>query len=161
MVSGYIVATYSFKEYFTFNANTRFDTSNKFGDRSNEKLLPVWSVSGVWNINKTFFKDSQLLNLMQLKGSYGKQGNMLDNESPNLIIRQGVVDAYYGENSSYIQRMPNPNLRWEQTNSFNSELNTEMFNSRLNLSMTYYYKKLPMLLLLLEYQQSMEFHRWL
>lgn len=32
--------------------NARVDGSNKFGDRSNDKLLPIWSVSGAYNISE-------------------------------------------------------------------------------------------------------------
>jgi murein DD-endopeptidase MepM/ murein hydrolase activator NlpD len=42
LASIYGTASYSYKQYFTINANTRYDGSNRFGDRSNEKILPVW-----------------------------------------------------------------------------------------------------------------------
>ena len=37
LLSAYATATYGYKDYFTLNANTRYDGSNKFGSRSNEK----------------------------------------------------------------------------------------------------------------------------
>ena len=45
-ISGYFVLSYSYQNHFTLNVNGRFDASNKFGSRSNERFLPVWSVSG-------------------------------------------------------------------------------------------------------------------
>ena len=50
LLSAYATLSYTFKDLFTLNANTRFDGSNKFGSRSNEKLLPIWSVSGNANL---------------------------------------------------------------------------------------------------------------
>lgn len=55
-----IIATtsYSWKNTYTLNANMRMDWSNKFGDRSNEKFLPIWSVSGRWNMHDNLLTDS-------------------------------------------------------------------------------------------------------
>lgn len=140
-LAGYFTGSYSYKQHFTANVNGRFDASNKFGDRSNERLLPIWSVSGLWNIHENLLKNIPLVSSIQWKASYGKQGNMLDTESPNLIIKQGVMDGYYGENVSTINRYPNPNLMWEQTKSFNTSLEVALFDSRLNVEFTYYYKR--------------------
>ena len=60
MISGYVSVSYSYKNYFTLNANTRVDGSNQFGSRSNEKLLPVWSVSGAYNISEHFDIDTHI-----------------------------------------------------------------------------------------------------
>lgn len=45
-VSAYGAINYSYKNLYILNANMRVDYSNKFGDRSREKFLPIWSVSG-------------------------------------------------------------------------------------------------------------------
>ena len=42
-ISGYFVLSYSYQNHFTLNVNGRFDASNKFGSRSNERFLPVRS----------------------------------------------------------------------------------------------------------------------
>jgi TonB-linked SusC/RagA family outer membrane protein len=140
VVSGYMTTSYSFKELFTLALNGRTDYSNNFGSRSNEKFLPVWAVSGMWNPKNTFKFESNVISDIRLQGSLGKQGNMLPDQSPNLIMKIGVLDQFYNENTSTITRFPNPNLRWEQTTSINTSLNLSLFNSRLNLSGTYYYK---------------------
>ena len=46
--------------FFTLNVNGRFDASNKFGSESNNKLLPVWSVSGMANLKEIFFQSHLL-----------------------------------------------------------------------------------------------------
>ena len=56
-ISGYLTMTYSYDNYFTVNMNGRFDASNKFGSRSNKKFLPIWSVSGMFNIKETLCKN--------------------------------------------------------------------------------------------------------
>lgn len=140
-VSTYTTWGYSYLNYFTINANARIDASNKFGSRSNEKMLPVWSVSGMFNVKEVLIPKFNLIDDWRIRSSFGKQGNMLDDQSPNLIIKQGTLDPIYNENISYIARYPNPNLLWEQTNQFNLAMDISFLQNRLNLSGTYYAKK--------------------
>lgn len=140
-LSGYLTASYSYGDYFTINVNGRFDASNKFGSRSNEKFLPVWSVSGMFNIKETFCKDFTVADDMRFRFSYGKTGNMVDGQTPNLLINQGSVDSYFGEYYSTVSAFPNPNLRWEQTDQVNFGLDLSFFNRRLMFGTDIYYKK--------------------
>lgn len=139
-LSGYLTAAYSYYNLFTVSLSGRFDASNKFGSRSNEKFLPVWSVSGRWNIKDTFFPVSDKLGELSMRLSYGKTGNMLDGETPNLLINQGTMDAFYGENTSTVASLPNPNLRWEQTDQYNIGLDLNLFDGRLLFSTDFWYK---------------------
>ena len=41
LIGAYLTLIYSYRNLFSLNANMRYDGSNKFGSRSNEKLLPV------------------------------------------------------------------------------------------------------------------------
>lgn len=59
-ISGYLTLSYSYMNFFTLNVNGRFDASNKFGSESNNKLLPVWSVSGMANLKEIFFQSHLL-----------------------------------------------------------------------------------------------------
>ena len=87
------------------NVNGRFDASKKsVGSRSNEQFLPVWSVSGMWNGKENLLKNVEFVSNLQLRASFGIQGNMLDDQSPNLIIRKGTIDANYGQNISNVER---------------------------------------------------------
>ena len=132
-ISGYLTLGYDYKDYFSLGLSGRFDASNKFGSRSNEKFLPVWSVSGRWNIRETFFKESEVIDDLQMRASYGKTGNMLDGETPNLLIQMGVFNTWYGENTSTVASLPNPNLRWEQTSQTNVGLELSLLGGRLNV----------------------------
>ena len=140
-ISGYLTLSYSYKDYFTLNANGRFDASNKFGSRSNEKFLPIWSVSGMWNLKETFMKHADFISNMRLRTSYGIQGNMLEDQSPNLILRQGTINPMYNENISTVARYPNPNLKWEETRQFNVELDLSFLDNRIGINGTLYLKK--------------------
>ncbi len=140
-ISGYFVLSYSYQNHFTLNMNGRFDASNKFGSRSNERFLPVWSVSGSWNLQENILKNVKFISELRLRTSYGVQGNMLEDQSPNLIIHQGTIDPIYNENVSTIARYPNPNLRWEETRQLDGGLEIGFFNSRLSVDFSIYSKK--------------------
>lgn len=141
LLSVYGTLSYSYKKYFTVNANTRYDGSNKFGDRSNEKILPVWSVSGLANIKEIAKIQTKWIDALNWKVSYGEQGNMLEGQSPVLTLVKGSYDTHYGEMTSTTANNANPDLKWEKTHSFNTGIETSFFNSRLMLELEYYYKK--------------------
>ena len=65
---------------------------------------------------------------------------MLDGETPNLLIQQGTLDSYYDEYTSTVAALPNPNLRWEQTNQYNLGIDLNLFNRGLILSADIWYK---------------------
>ena len=140
LASAYFSATYTFDNRYTFNFNTRMDASNQFGSRSNEKLLPIWSVSGRWDIAKDLFKESKVVNDLALKLSYGKQGNMLDNQTSRMIIQKGELDNWYNEFQSTIKYYPNPDLRWEKTTSYNAEVTFSLLKNKIGGTIGYYYK---------------------
>lgn len=140
VVSGYLTVSYSYANYFTISTNGRTDYSNNFGSRSNERFLPVWAVSGMFNAKNTFLNDVDFISEIRLRSSFGKQGNMLPDQGPNLIMKLGVLDPFYNENISTVGRFPNPNLRWEQTSSFNASIDLGFFENRLSLSSSYYSK---------------------
>lgn len=143
LLSAYATASYSYKDYFTVNANTRYDGSNKFGSRSNEKLLPVWSVSGMLDIKTVTGMKADWLDTFTLKASYGEQGNMLDGQTPVLVIKKGSYSSYYDRLLSTVapSGVANPDLKWEKTHSTNIGLESSFFGGRLMLGAEYYYKK--------------------
>ena len=143
LLSAYATTSYSYGDYFTLNANARFDGSNKFGRRSNEKLLPVWSVSGMTDLASILHlkREKGILSSLILKASYGEQGNMLDGQTSELVIRKGSISSYYNELYSMAAAFANPDLKWEQTRSSNFAVEGSLFDNRLMLGFEYYYKK--------------------
>jgi TonB-linked SusC/RagA family outer membrane protein len=141
LLSGYLTTSYTLKSRYILNFNARTDYSNKFGNKSREKFLPTWSVSGRWNIVDDFFKNSKTVNELALRTSYGYQGNMLENQTPEMIIKLGGLDPFTNAYSSTIQSYPNPNLRWEKTGQVNVALDFGLFNSKISGSVSYFYKR--------------------
>ncbi len=141
MLSGYATLSYSFRNYFTANVNARIDGSNKFGDQSNDKLLPIWSASANWNLSEHEWMKFDWLNYFSLKTSFGYQGNMLDSQSPVMLIKKLPLNTYLNEMVARVERNPNPNLRWEKTSSFNAGLTMQLLDNCLQIEGEYYYKR--------------------
>ena len=141
LLSAYATLSYTFKDLFTLNANTRFDGSNKFGSRSNEKLLPIWSVSGNANLKSIAKLDVDWLDNLTVKASYGEQGNMLDDQTPVMVIKKGTMDAYYGEMVTTAKYFANPDLKWEKTHSTNAGIESSFFAGRFQLGFELFHKR--------------------
>ncbi|MDE5636000.1 MAG: SusC/RagA family TonB-linked outer membrane protein, partial [Muribaculaceae bacterium] len=129
VISAYATASYNWQRMIFLNANMRIDGSNNFGDRSNDKILPVWSVSGSFDAARLgFIREQTWLDQFSIKASYGFQGNMLSDQYPVMIIQKNPMNDYYGEFTSSVTKNPNPDLKWEKTNSVNLGLVLSMFN---------------------------------
>ena len=108
--STYASFSFGYKRLWRVNVNGRVDASNRFGDRSNEKFLPIWSASGSYDLSSLLGKVSWI-DYTTLKLSYGFQGNMLDSESPVMTIRKGGMSTYYNQFLANIEKNPNPDLK--------------------------------------------------
>ena len=141
MASAYMTLSYNYKDYYMFNINGRIDGSNSFGAASNEKLLPIWSLSGRWNVKEDILKRANWVTNLSLRASFGFQGNMLAQESPRLIIKRDKMSPTLEEYGSTIYKFPNPHLKWEKTTSMNFTLEFGFLNNRINGTFSYFYKK--------------------
>lgn len=140
-ISGYISASYSFRGWFTLNGNARVDGSNRFGDQTNNRFLPIWSASANWNLGEiNWLRERNWIDFITLKTSYGYQGNMLSDQSPVMIIEKHPMDTYYGELATTLKRNANPDLKWEKTSSYNLGLDFSLFQRKLMMEVAYYFK---------------------
>lgn len=141
VLSAYITASYDWRRLIFLNANARVDGSNSFGDRANDKLLPIWSVSASFDAAQLdFFRQFTWLDYFSIKGSYGFQGNMLSDQSPVMIIRKGPYNDFYNEYMSTVERNPNPDLRWEKTNSYNLGFEWGFLDRAIQFEASFYWK---------------------
>ena len=135
-------ASYSFDERYILNANIRSDGANKFGSNPDYRWLPTWSVAGKWIAsNEAFMKRMDFVNNLAVRASYGLQGNIHDDATPYLIVQMGNTNAVSGLRPGSIYRLPNPDLRWEKTSSYNIGIDASLFDRRVNFTVDYYYKR--------------------
>ncbi|MDR1272934.1 MAG: SusC/RagA family TonB-linked outer membrane protein, partial [Odoribacteraceae bacterium] len=76
-VGPYATVAYTYNNRYTLSANGRFDASNRFGSRANERLAPIWSISGRWHVKGDLLQKANWVDDLSLHGSFGYQGNML------------------------------------------------------------------------------------
>ncbi len=125
---------YNFDNKYFFGASYRRDASSRFiGDN---KWGNFWSLAAGWNItNESFLKDSNSINLLKLRASYGVLGNEdIGTTSEFLFPYFGAnevgwnIDTYSGVIPT---RNANPNLSWEVHKKANLGLDFGFFNNRL------------------------------
>lgn len=135
-------ASYTYDNRYVANFNIRSDGANKFGSNPKYRWLPTWSVAGKWHLsNENFmagFADKG--NYLSIRGSYGVQGNIHDDATPNLILQISDRNTVSNLDKSTIYRLPNPDLRWEKTSSWNVALDFVLLNGRLSGSVDVYKK---------------------
>ena len=140
-LSYYMTASYAYDNRYVFFGSLRYDGSNMFGVDRKYKYLPLWSVSGAWNINREeFMRDVEWLSNLKLRASYGIQGNVDKNTSPELVGSWGNVTILPGESEPNISvdSPPNQYLRWEKTTHWNGGLDVAVLNNRISLNLDVY-----------------------
>lgn len=143
-VSAYATLVYALKNRYIFNANLRGDASNRFGQYTNHKFLPVWSLAARWKINdESWFRDWKALDDFSIRFSYGQQGNIPTSVGPNLVAQYMAlaVNRFSGNYQLGIKRLPYPDLRWEKTVTTNYGLDFSLLNGRISGTVDYYVRK--------------------
>ena len=135
------VASYCYNNRYVLNFNIRSDGSNKFGTDPKYRWLPTWSGAVKWIASSEgFLRHVAWLNNLSFRASYGIQGNVTESMTPNLIVQVGIRDAATGLSSYNIVRLPNPELRWEKTKSWNAAVDFAFLNGRVQGNFEVYRK---------------------
>ena len=148
MNSYFVRFAYTYKERYSATVTGRIDGSSKFGDNNKYAFFP--SAGLAWNVSQEdFLKDSNLISNLKLHTSYGLTGNSeidpyksLGKIKSETLLLNGTRAPY-----SYMETMPNPDLKWEKTGQFDVGFNLGLFHNRLNFDVSYYNKKTTDLLL--------------
>jgi TonB-linked SusC/RagA family outer membrane protein len=134
--------SYSFKQRYSVYASARRDGSNKFGENTNARWKPLWSVGAGWNISKEDFLSLKWLSSLRLRASYGYTGN------PPGINPPGSVGMISYNGISVFTNLPfggagpsNSGLKWEEVGIFNVGLDFAINNNRISGSIEWFQKK--------------------
>lgn len=130
---------YSFKNKYVFNFNIRSDASNRFGQDKNKQFSPTFSFGASWRVaEEEYIKDNlSWLNSFNLKATYGVQGLAVTSISPEMIVKMGSVYPLYNQYYSSISSIPNPNLTWERTKTWNIGLDANILKG-ISINIDYY-----------------------
>ncbi len=143
-VSEYLTLVYGYKNRYVLNFNARMDASNRFGQYTNHKWSPVWSVSARWKVNdEKFLENVKWIDDMSIRASYGEQGNVPTSVSPYLVAKYmtPTINRYSGEYQLGISHYPYPDLKWEKTATTNIGFDFSVLNGRISGTVDYYLRK--------------------
>lgn len=135
-------ASYTYDNKYTIFGSVRFDGSNLFGVDPKYRYLPIWSVSGAWNVDREdFFKENiDWISQLRLRTSYGFQGNIDRSSSPYVVGTYGTTSIIPGTTEERITVLgpPNDKLRWEKTQNFGVGVDLGLLNNRINFIFDWY-----------------------
>lgn len=140
-VSWYGNASYEYDNRYIVSGSMRLDLTNFFGTDPKYRYRPLWSIGGTWKVSNEKFFESDFINQLHIRGSYGINGNISLTQGPYLILSNASYDATAQNMGSSIASPPNDQLRWEKTNTADIGVDLAMFNNWLDLTVDYYMKR--------------------
>jgi TonB-linked SusC/RagA family outer membrane protein len=134
---------YDFKEKYLFTGIIRRDGSSRFGANNKFGVFPSFNLG--WVVTKEdFWKESNILNALKIRGGYGIVGNDAIPNFRYLSLVEGGYNYSFGNTGAITTgyanlTLDNPDLRWEETSQANIGFESRFFND-INLTVDLYKK---------------------
>ncbi|MNQ29119.1 Vitamin B12 transporter BtuB [compost metagenome] len=134
---------YDFKERYLFTGIIRRDGSSRFGGNNKFGVFPSFNLG--WVVSKEdFWKDSEVINTLKIRGGYGVVGNDAIPDFRYLSLVQGGYNYSFGNTGAITTgyanlTLDNPDLRWEETSQANIGFESRFFQD-LSLTVDVYNK---------------------
>lgn len=134
---------YQYDNRYLFTATLRSDGSSRLAP--GHKWVTYPAVSAGWNIaNEKFMEEVDYINQLKVKVGYGETSN----QAVDAYSTQGRLSTHnYNFGSSTfatgysVSGLPNPNLGWEFSETYNFGVDFSLFNNRLSGTAEYYITK--------------------
>ncbi len=132
-------AMYSYDNRYMLTATIRSDGSSRLAEGHKWHTYPALSAG--WNIgNESFMNNVTWINLLKLRVGFGQTSNQAIDPYATLG-RLSSRPYNFGTAYStgfYVSQLPNENLGWEYSLTWNYGLDFALFNSRLSGTIEYY-----------------------
>lgn len=140
-LSYFFNGAYTYDAKLSLTASLRWDASNLFGVKTNQKGVPLWSVGSAINLDRFDWMKSDWINSLKFRTTYGVSGNV-NNTVSVYPITSFFSDVNFVTQKSYAQlkSVGNPGLRWEKVRMVNIGLDFGLFHNLLSGSVEYYQK---------------------
>ena len=148
MNSYFLRLAYNYNNTYMATVTGRYDGSSKFGENNKYAFFP--SVGLGWLAsNESFMKNIEAISKLKLHTSFGMTGNSEIGTYRSLATVSQSTTILGGKmvTVSYLDNMPNANLKWEKTAQWDLGFELGLFKNRLNFDISYYYKYTSDLLL--------------
>ena len=142
-------AMYTYDNRYMFSATVRSDASSRLAKGHQWHTYPA--VSAGWNIRQESFMDNVTwMDMLKLRVGYGQTSNQAVDPYSTLGMLStrpynfgptGYATGYY------VSSLPNADLGWEYSSTWNLGLDFSLFNGRLSGTLEYYIQKTNNLLL--------------
>ncbi|MDN3686249.1 TonB-dependent receptor [Cyclobacterium jeungdonense] len=140
---------YILDDKYLFTATGRADGASKFGENNKYAIFP--SAALAWRMSEeAFLKGNSTISNLKLRTSYGLTGNSEIPPYSSLSLLSSNYSAIWNETQvggTGINRLANPDLRWEKTAQTDVGLELGLFQNRLTMEFDYYYRKTTDMLL--------------
>ncbi|WP_298238544.1 TonB-dependent receptor [uncultured Algibacter sp.] len=130
---------YDYNKTYFLQASIRRDGSSRFGD--NNRFGNFWSVGGSWIVSEEAFAKDLLgeNTFLKLYSSYGTTGtDAVGNFNFLSTSSSPFFGGYNDATTLQVDRIANPDLKWEETSKFNVGLTLNTWRNRLNINLEYY-----------------------
>jgi TonB-linked SusC/RagA family outer membrane protein len=132
-------AMYSYDNRYMLSVTYRSDASSRLAEGHKWHSYPAVSVG--WNIaNESFMKNITQINSLKLRVGYGETSNQSINPYATLGLlstRPYNFGSLYAT-GFYVSQLPNPNLGWEFSKTWNYGLDFAILKNRLSGTIEYY-----------------------
>lgn len=131
-------ADYNYNNRYFFDFTLRNDACSRFG--KNNRNATFWAAGAMWKVkSEEFMKPYTWINALDLKVSYGTQGNASIGDYASLGLYGGVTRLNDEYATSY-QQPANPNLTWETQKLLTVGVSGRLWN-RFDFDLAYYLRK--------------------
>jgi TonB-linked SusC/RagA family outer membrane protein len=133
-------AAYTYDNRYTLSASIRRDLSSTSGPTTNKGGTPYISVGGLWNLGHEKFYPFEWLPLLQLRATYGYNGNINSSVPSRPFINYVNAPSFGGNMLPYAATnyVSNSELRPERSKMLNLGLNFGFRGNRLTGSVEYF-----------------------
>lgn len=145
---------YNYNNRYFVDFTLRNDACSRFG--KNNRNATFWAAGAMWKIkSEEFMKPYTWINALDLKVSYGTQGNAGIGDYASLGL-YGPVTRLNDEYATSYQQPATPNLKWETQKLLNVGLNGRLWN-RFDFELSYYLRKTTDMLMTVPYPMTSGF----
>ncbi|WP_417351557.1 SusC/RagA family TonB-linked outer membrane protein [Flavobacterium alkalisoli] len=130
---------YSYDDRYMVSATFRSDASSRLAPGHQWHSYPA--VSAGWNIaNESFMDGVDEISLLKFRIGYGETSNQSVDPYKTLGLLSTRPYNFGGDfvTGYYVSELPNPNLGWEFSKTWNYGLDFGLFNNRLSGTLEYY-----------------------
>lgn len=128
--------SYSYDDRYNVDLTFRESASSLYG--ADNRWSSAWSAGVAWNLhNEPFLRNQKLLKQFKIRATAGLTGNQSYDTNEAVATYLYYTDAtYHGQTGSYLSKMPNPALKWEQRMEYN--VGADIMIHRATIAFDYY-----------------------